>query len=247
LRRPRIIIFDMDGVITKIKNSWRYLHQYFNSRLDESYDNFSKKLLEKYLKKEISYTRWITCDIEYLLRNSKRKIHRKDIYDAYSKVEIYDEIKSVIKISLENNVKIFSIVSGGVSILARIVAEKLSISEIYANHLLFDEKGYLIPAGLPIVEPLGKDEVIKKLLNKLGIDENETIFIGDSIWDIPAFNIVGYPIILGCKECLYNSNKRFDIYSAFKLNRSYDDIIYVDDHLKLIIKIKDVFKPWENL
>jgi len=222
LRKPRIIIFDMDGVITKIKNSWRYLHEFFTPGDDLSSVNICK---EKYLRGEISYARWISCDIEALLKNAGRKIFKHEIIDAYSKVGIYEEIRALIDEAINRGVRNFAIVSGGVSILARIVSERLGITDVYANHLIFDSRGALIPAGIPVVEPFGKGLVIKKILNSKGLDENEVIYIGDSIWDLPAFDVVGFPIALNCEECFVDSYK--------------DKIMFVSSHeelLKLLFK-----------
>lgn len=217
MRRPRIIIFDMDGVITKIKNSWRYLHEYFTPGADLSFTEVYK---EKYLRGEISYVKWMSIDIETLLRNVGRDISKREIVEAFSKVGLYDEINHIIRRSMERSVRAFAIVSGGISILARLVGDRLGIKEIYSNHLVFNEQGFLVPGGIPLVEPLGKNMVIKKILSKLGIDENEAIYIGDSIWDLTAFEVVAYPIAINCSECLSDRYK--------------DKIINTRDHEELV-------------
>ncbi len=217
LRKPRIIIFDMDGVITNIRNSWRYLHEYFTPGANLDSVNICK---ERYIRGEISYARWMSCDIETLLRNARRKIFKHEIINAYNKVGIYEEIKILIREAINRGIRNFAIVSGGVSILARITGDKLGINEIYANHLIFDSRGALIPAGIPVVEPFGKGFVIKKILSNKGLDESETVYIGDSIWDLPAFEVVEYPIAINCEECR---------------KESYNDkILHVSSHRELL-------------
>lgn len=223
MRRPRVIIFDLDGVITKIKNSWEYLHTYFAPGSDRS---FSRALADRYLRGEISYARWMAYDIEVLLRNTGRSIHRDEVYEAFSRVEIYREIIDVMRISREAGVRNYAIVSGGVSVLARIAGDRLGIRDVYANHLVFDPKGFLVPAGIPVVEPLGKGRVVRELvLSRIGIDEEEAVFIGDSIWDLSALSIVGYPVVIGCRECLYREGLA-------------DKALYVSDHRELVRALK---------
>jgi len=217
LRKPKIIIFDMDGVITKIKNSWRYLHEYFTPGTDLDSVNTCK---EKYIRGEISYARWMSCDIETLLKNARREIFKHEIINAYNKVAIYEEIKILIKEAISRGIKKYAIVSGGVSILARIAGYKLGIDEVYANHLIFDSRGALLPAGIPVVEPFGKGFIIRKILSYKGLDESEAVYIGDSIWDLPAFEVVEYPIAINCEECYRDPYK--------------DKIMYVSSHKELL-------------
>lgn len=220
-----MIIFDMDGVITRIKNSWEYLHEYFTPGFDRSY---SKILLKRYLKGEISYPRWIAEEIKMLIERRGRGIRKEEIYEAYSKVEIYEEIIELINIARRSSLNNFAIVSGGVSILARRVGEILGIREVYANHLIFDQRRYLVPGGIPLVEPLSKDRVIGNILSKLGIDNRETIFIGDSIWDLPGFRVVGYPIALNCVEC--------------KKDEEEADLVHVTSHRELVFLVYKLLK-----
>ncbi|MEL9929408.1 MAG: HAD-IB family phosphatase [Sulfolobales archaeon] len=226
--RPRIIIFDMDGVVTKIRNSWEYLREYFTPGSDRSHTSI---LLRKYLEGEISYSRWIAEEIRILISRAKRRIHKEDVVEAYRRVGIYSEIRDLMRIARENNVENFAIVSGGVSILARRAGEILGIREVYANHLVFDERGYLIPGGIPLVEPLGKDRVIKRILSRLGLDESESIFIGDSIWDLPGFRVVGYPIALNCTTCPSEDKEGY-----------ISNIIRVENHEELLRVLYKLFR-----
>jgi hypothetical protein len=47
------------------------------------------------------------------------------------------------------------------NILASRVARELNIRNAYSNIPIFDEKEAIIPGGIPVVEPLKKDSVVK--------------------------------------------------------------------------------------
>jgi phosphoserine phosphatase len=81
------------------------------------------------------------------------------------------------------------------NILASRVARELSIRNAYSNIPIFDEKEAIIPGGIPVVEPLKKDRVVRRIMRILGVDQKDTIYVGDSIWYLTAFKEVNIPIL----------------------------------------------------
>lgn len=188
----RLVILDLDGVIVKIKNSWGYMHSYFGSSQDEIYHRY----FTLYSSGRISYLEWMKADIEHLLNKVGRPIYRKDLDDAFSKVEIYDHSLEIMDLVRRRGAGV-AIVSSGVNILAQRAARELGIRYALSNILVFDEDGRLQPGGIPQVEPMKKGYVVRKLLRSLGIEPEKAIYIGDSHWDYPAFREVGSPILYG--------------------------------------------------
>ncbi len=186
----RLLLLDLDGVLVKIKSSWGYMHRYFGSSQEEVFN----KYFRLYSSGRIGYQEWMKADIEHLLRSVGRPIYRRDLEDAFSKVEIYDHSFELLEIARRRGAFV-AIISGGVNILASMVARRLGIRHEYSNILIFDERETLIPGGIPRVEPLKKDYVVRRILRITGLEADDAIYIGDSFWDYAAFRAVGIPIL----------------------------------------------------
>jgi phosphoserine phosphatase len=185
----KIIVFDLDGVLVKYRSSWGYLHEQIGSHkiVNERDD------AEAFKKGEISYEEWMKRDISAMLR-AREKITREDIVKIFASSELDEHAEEIVQFIKDLGIKT-AIVSGGIDILANIVAEKLGIEIVYANKLKFDENGYLIPEGVKVVDPLRKDKVLIKISKTLNIPLNNFMYIGDSDWDKSAFKVVGYPVL----------------------------------------------------
>lgn len=186
----RLLLLDMDGVLVKIKSSWGYMHRYFGSSQEDVFNRYFRL----YASGRIGYQEWMKADIEHLLRSVGRPIYRGDLEEAFSKVEIYDHSYELIEIAKRRRAFV-AIISGGVNILASMIARRLGIRHEYSNILIFDERDALIPGGIPRVEPLKKDYVVRRILRATGQEPGDAIYIGDSYWDYPAFRAVGIPIL----------------------------------------------------
>lgn len=188
---PALLALDLDGVIAKVRSSWEYMHRYFGSSQKEVYRTYSRL----YMQGRISYQEWMKADIEHLLRASGSEIRRQDLVDAFSRVEIYEHAEEVVRIARKAGAKV-AIVSSGVEVLARLVAKRLGVRICLSNILIFDEEERLIPGGLPLVEPLRKDRVLRRISSALGTSLRDTIFVGDSVWDLSALSASGAPVLL---------------------------------------------------
>ncbi|HWQ17777.1 MAG TPA: HAD-IB family phosphatase [Sulfolobales archaeon] len=186
----RLVILDLDGVIVKIKSSWEYMHSYFGSSQNEVYNMYSRL----YSSGRVSYLEWMKADIEHLLRSVRRPIYRRDLDDAFSRVEFYEHSFEIMDLVRRRGAGA-AIVSGGVNLMAWRAARELGIRHVLSNILVFDEDERLQPGGIPQVEPLKKGYVVRRLLRSLGIEPGRAMFIGDSHWDYPAFYEVGSPVL----------------------------------------------------
>ena len=195
MRKVRLVAFDLDGVLVTIKSSWWYLHEYLGSSRIVKKSRGTKL----YLEGKISYQEWIDIDVQAMI-SAKPGVTYKEIMKAFERVEIEPSAKLVTSILKKAGYKL-AIVSGGIKQLAESIANKLGIDIVKANPLQFTNDGRLI-GGLAVVEPLAKDKVLRDIANDMHISLSEIAYIGDSEWDIPALEIVGMPIALGCSECI---------------------------------------------
>ena len=186
-----VTAFDMDGVLTKWRSSWRALHEYFGSIniINESND------AERFLKGEITYEEWMRRDLEAIIKALGRPPSKEEIIRAFSKYELVEGARELINFLKKRRVYT-AIISGGIDLLAEKVREDLGIDVAFANKLVFDEKGYLIPRGIEVVNPLRKGEILKSLSKQLKVPLREFMYVGDTEWDFEALDIVGFPILL---------------------------------------------------
>ncbi len=87
-------------------------------------------------------------------------------------------------------------VTSGIDILAKEVAQHLGIDHWVANGLKFDGRGKLLPAGVGRVDPTRKDVAYGRLLSKIGIHPKETLAVGDTIYDLAFLKSAGLGFML---------------------------------------------------
>jgi len=189
----KLAIFDMDGVLTDILSSWRYIHNYFGSSNDKSVD--------LYLKGKINDLEFIKRDVELWKENGKPITYKKLEY-LISDIPLMKGAKKCISTLKNNNIKT-SIVSAGLDILAKKVAKELKIDYVYANGLITDKNGYLNGEGILGVELIRKDKNVIELSSKLNIPLKNIVGIGNSCFDIPMLEKCGHSIAFNPEdECI---------------------------------------------
>ena len=176
----------MDGVLVNIKSSWTIIHKKFN--VDE------RETFRRYLRGEFDYLEFMRKDIEFW-----GTVHESKIRKILSKVPIMQGAKQTFEQLQKKRYKT-AIISSGISILAENLKSKLGIYYIFANELLIDEKGFLTGEGNPIVPLWEKGKVLYKLLNNLKIKPINCAVVGDSLFDIPLFDLAGFSIAFNSKD-----------------------------------------------
>jgi len=184
--RVKLVIFDVDGVLVPIKSSWQYLHEFFGvSEEAEIYrDMFERGLVD--------YIKWMELDVMLWVKARGKPIHRSELLEILSRVEIDPEAPVISRWLKRRGVRI-ALVSGGVDLLVSRVADTIGADVWMANKLSFDKKGFLVPGGIPLVG-VWKDKAVRIIAGALNINLDNVMFVGDSIWDKPAMKIVGYPV-----------------------------------------------------
>jgi phosphoserine phosphatase len=174
----------MDGVLTDILSSWKYIHDYFNTNNEESVD--------EYLKGKIDDSEFIRRDA--LLWNENGKpIKKERLFEILSQVPLMKGAKNCLSTLHENKIKT-AIVSAGLDILAERVADQLGINYIYSNGIKCDSLGHLNGEGIVGVRLMYKDKTIEQIVNKLKISSHRIAAIGNSCFDIPMFFVSGMGI-----------------------------------------------------
>ncbi len=179
-----LVIFDMDGVITDTISSWKYLHDYFGTSNDHSVD--------AYLKGKIDDGEFIKRDVSLWLDRNQPPSHHQ-LVEILGEVPLMKGAKQCMDALAKKGIR-NAIVSAGLDILARRVADELGIDYVYANGIKVDAQGKLTGEGILGVALMYKDKVVHSLSQKLDIPMRNMVAVGNSCFDIPMFETCGFGI-----------------------------------------------------
>ncbi len=190
----KLVVFDVDGVLVKEYSSWEYLHRYFNAK------KLAGQVYGMRKQGRIDYYDWMYLDTMLWGHAAGRGyVTRKEIMEALEKVGLNQEMIKIAN-QLAREKKKIVLLSGGIDLLVQKIANKTKADCWISNILVFDRDDKLVPGGIPIVPPGSKGIHMRLLMNEYRVNRENTVFIGDSIWDKEAFLEAGLSIFFGHNE-----------------------------------------------
>ena len=180
----KLIAFDMDGTLVKERNSWGILHQYFGTK------DAAQKNKEEYFGGRISYAEFMRKDATLWLPLKPTMGEMEQILSNYTLMPHSEQVIKEIKKDGIGTV----IVTGGLDILARKVANRLGIENVLANGLVFDGNGYLTGEEICNVNVLRKDMALEQFVQELNIPLSKCVAVGDSEYDTEFLKCAGLGI-----------------------------------------------------
>lgn len=174
MEKPLCVAFDCDGVLADSISSWRTIHDHFGTD--------SKDLLFKFMAGEISDSEFMAADIA-LWKDKSPKIHRDDIFRAYSGCKLMKGAKQLVSDLKEAGIYV-AIVSAGVDLYVQSIAAMVQADDWIANGFNFDDEGWLMDDGVVRVPAMGKDVPIQRLLDIIDCPPNRLVSVGDSGMDL---------------------------------------------------------------
>jgi len=171
--RYRLAAFDLDGTLLEHDSSWAALHRHFGTA------HLGAASLRLYSEGKIDYREFMRRDI----RSWPKPLTKTEISAILSGYKIRREAPQTVEELHRRGIKT-AIVSSGIDILAEKVASRLGIDNWVANGLRFDNNGRVLPRGVGRVDPTRKDRAYLRLLSRLGIRRQDTIAVGDTIYDL---------------------------------------------------------------
>jgi len=179
IKKIEMVVFDMDGVLTDIKSSWKYVHDYYKTSNERS--------VNEYLKGKINDMEFIKRDANLWKENGK-PITKNKLEEILFPVPLMKGAKECINNIKNSNIKT-AIISAGLNVLAEKVAKTLGIDFFYANGVKTDKNGYLNGIGILNVKLMYKDIALRKLAERLNISLEKIASVGNSCFDIPMFEV----------------------------------------------------------
>lgn len=165
--------FDLDGTILQHDSSWTAIHRHFGT------EHRGAASLKLYGEGKIDYREFMRRDIS----SWPREVTRSEIEGILKGYKIRKDAPKVLDELRVRGIKT-AIVTSGVDILAKKVAQELQMDYWVANGLRFDRKGRVMPEGIGRVDPTRKDLAYVRLLGKVGVPPKKTIAVGDTIYDL---------------------------------------------------------------
>ncbi|MCA6214655.1 MULTISPECIES: HAD-IB family phosphatase [Thermococcus] len=198
-----LIAFDLEGTLVKSKSSWVELHKKFGT-----WDK-GREYAERFFAGEFDYATWARLDASLWKGRTK-----EEIMEWANSVEYFEGVEELFRFLRERNFKI-AIISGGLKCLAERIGRELKADFVYANELVFDEKGRVTGEVLPWVDFRNKGDILLELKEKLR--PKLTIAVGDGHNDIAMFKVADVSIAINPHEGVEGDYLARDLYEVMEI------------------------------
>jgi len=186
----RMVVFDLDGTLTRERSIWEYVHK----KLGKWY-GFAENYQKQFLAGEISYDEFCEHDAQVW-----KGMRVEELIEIAKTVPFHPGVDELIHFVKQKGLKL-SLVSSGLSILSNWVHERYGFDHSISNDLLHED-GILTGKVNIQVYYDQKAEWVKRILKEFGVKPEESMAIGDSVGDLEMFRMVGFSIAFNssCKD-----------------------------------------------
>lgn len=186
----KAVIFDMDGTLVQydgpFQSSWDAIG--YAAGLKAEWD----RLIEHYFPKKELYWEWMDANARLLRGISVEKVLRKLLPPPYTPGvrETMQELKQKYRLG---------ILTGGLDFIAEYICQDLGMDFYLANGLKV-RNGVFVGECERRVYLWTKDQHLRELCQREGLDLKEVCFVGDHLNDIPVMKSVGLAIAFAPKD-----------------------------------------------
>ncbi|MCL2031719.1 MAG: HAD-IB family phosphatase [Methanomassiliicoccaceae archaeon] len=213
MRRYDLVCFDMDGVLTSIRSSWHWINLCLDVDNGPTY--------QAYVNGEIDQVEFMRRDIaQWKMVNPDIRI--SDLIRILQKLPLTGGIQETIACLKSNGMKCV-IVSGGISLAARMICEEFGFDDHVADEICSHPDGSLTGEGRMNVDLEDKGINVRHFIEKYGTTKERTVSVGNSFIDIPMFKNSGMSIA-------FNPTDEFTSKAATFTVRS-DNLADILDHI----------------
>ena len=185
----KLVVFDMDGTIIEPRSSWAMIHDYFGT------DN--SEMLQMYIDHKVSDEEFVKADIKLWNSKSEVPVNEQYINSILDKAKPRDGARELMASLHEVSIKTV-ILSGGIQYLADKWAKEWDMSGAFANELIDDADGNLT-ANIN-ASGHNKGPLIQKIVKDFGLTNGEVAAVGDTMVDLPMFEIAGLSIAVNTSD-----------------------------------------------
>jgi len=181
VERLRLVVFDVDGTLTKVASSWQFLHEKLGT-----WDR-GRQYAEQFFRGVITYEDWARLDAS-LWAGLKLDAVQK-IVDG---MPLTDGTREVITTLRREGLKVV-LISAGLSLVTERIKREMGVDDSLSNDLKV-RNGFLTGQVEVKVSVDNKDAVLGRMLEKLDLKMDECAAVGDDETLIPLFERVGLSI-----------------------------------------------------
>ena len=181
MKRLRLVVFDVDGTLTKVASSWQFLHEKLGT-----WDK-GRQYAEQFFQGAITYEDWARLDAS-LWTGLKLETVQK-IVDS---LPYTDGAREVITTLRSGGLKVV-LISAGLSIVTERIKREIGVDDSLANDLKV-ENGFLTGHVNVNVSVHNKDAALGRMLERFNLRMDECAAVGDDETLIPLFENVSLSI-----------------------------------------------------
>jgi phosphoserine phosphatase len=212
--RYKLVVFDIDGTITKHISSWQFLHE----RLGQ-WNNRAIRYQQMFLAGKISYRKFCRLDAAHW-----KEMEASKLYKVFEEIPYAKNVERAVKVLRDRRFKLAA-VSTGIQFIVDRVKKDLGLDYALSNQLKV--RAGRLTGGVKVkISHLGKGKVLESILKRFHIPASSTIVVGDSAGDIPMMKMAGYAIA-------FNASSR-------AVSEAADYCCQSDDFMEVCKKILDV-------
>jgi phosphoserine phosphatase len=189
-RRYDLVVFDMDGTLTKLRSSWCWIHENLGVDNEPAY--------RAYLNGEIDQLEFMRRDIGLWL-GVRGDLGITDVYRMFRDMPLVDGIQETVAALRYNGMRSV-IVSGGVDLAAKMLAREFGFDDYAADGLGAHPDGRLTGEGILHVDLADKGATVREFMKKYGTFPDRTVSIGNSYTDISMFKVSGLSIAFNATD-----------------------------------------------
>ncbi len=180
--RYKLVVFDIDGTITKHISSWQFLHERLGQWNDQAI-----RYQEMFQAGKISYRKFCRLDAAHW-----KGMEASRLYKVMEEIPYAKNVERAVKFLKERRFKLAA-VSTGIQFIVDRVKKDLGFDYAVGNKLKV-RRGRLTGGVEVKINHLGKGKVLESILKRFRIAASSAVVVGDSAGDIPMMKMAGYAI-----------------------------------------------------
>jgi len=186
----KVVFFDCDGTLTKVKSSWEYIHRRLNI-----WNDYADEYQMLFREGKIDYDEF--CRRDALLWKRLKLAEVMEIINDIPYQEGAGETVATLK-----SMGIFTVIlSTGLSFLVNKVKEDLGAEISLSNDLLVED-GLLTGETRINVQYNSKGYWVNRILKQMGLNRASSCAVGDGEGDRDMFESVGLSIMYGADNSM---------------------------------------------
>ncbi|MBN1221801.1 MAG: HAD family phosphatase [Candidatus Aminicenantes bacterium] len=180
--RYDLLVFDIDGTITRHVSSWQFLHEKLGQ-----WDDNAIRYQNLFLTGKISYRRFCKLDAAHW-----KGLNAERLTGLFQEIPYAKNAARAVHILKENGYTLAAI-STGIQFIVDRIKKELAFDYTIGNRLKV-RKGKLTGGVTINVSHLGKGRILREVMQRFHVPPSKSIVIGDSVGDLPMMKMAGYAI-----------------------------------------------------